>query len=48
VFCMAFRTVACGLANINRLVFIPETKCVYCAVRAESLYKIRHVSSLKG
>jgi len=23
--------------NINRLVFVTETKCVYCAVRNESL-----------
>jgi len=25
------------LYNINRLVFITETECVYCAVRTESL-----------
>jgi hypothetical protein len=36
-----------GLRNINRLVFITQVECVYCAVRAES-YKTRHVSSLKG
>jgi len=28
------------LYNINWLVFIIETVCIYCAVRAESLNKI--------
>jgi hypothetical protein len=28
-----------ALYSINRLVFITETECVYCAVRTESLYK---------
>jgi hypothetical protein len=37
------QTVTFSLGNINRLVFITQTECVYCAVRAESLYKIRHV-----
>jgi hypothetical protein len=27
------------LYNINRLVFITEVECVYCAVQTESLYR---------
>jgi hypothetical protein len=42
------QVVTFGLGIINRFVFLTETECVYCAVRAESLYKIGHVSSLKG
>jgi hypothetical protein len=37
-----------GLGNINSLVFVTEMERVYYALRAESLYKARHVSSLKG
>ena len=32
-------TVTFALYTINRLVFITEVESVYCAVRAESLYK---------
>jgi hypothetical protein len=32
------RTAIISLYNINWLVFITETQCVYCAVRTESLY----------
>jgi hypothetical protein len=42
------QTVTFGLGSINRRVFVTETGSVYSAVRSESLYKIRHVSSLKG
>ena len=37
-----------SLYNINRLVFITETECVYCAVRTGSLYERDYVSFLKG
>ena len=38
VFCVDLRTTAIiSLYNINWLVFITETGCVYCAVRAGSL-----------
>jgi len=30
-----------SLYKINRLVFITETECVYCAVRAEFLNRIQ-------
>jgi hypothetical protein len=42
------QTATFDLGSINRLISIAETECVYCAVRAESLCKIRHVSSLRG
>ena len=32
------QTAIISLYNINRLVCITETECVYCAVRTESLY----------
>jgi hypothetical protein len=32
-------TVPFALYIINRLMFMTEAECVYCAVRAESLYK---------
>jgi hypothetical protein len=35
------QTAVISLYNINWLVFITETECVYCAVRAESLSKIQ-------
>ena len=34
--------------GISRLVFIAVVESVYSAVRADSLYKADHVSSLKG
>jgi hypothetical protein len=34
--------------DITWLFFITEVQSVYCAVRAESLYKNEHSSSLKG
>jgi hypothetical protein len=41
------RTKISALYSINRLVFITETGCVYCAVRTGPLNKIDHVASLK-
>jgi hypothetical protein len=39
VFCMDLRRNShISLYNINRLDFITEVECVYCAVRTESLY----------
>ena len=38
--CIWEQTVIFSLYNINRLVFITETECVYCAVRTEYLYII--------
>jgi len=35
------QTAIISLYNINWLVFITETECVYCAVRAGSLYIIQ-------
>jgi len=35
------QTAIISLYNINWLVFITETECVYCAVRTESLYIIQ-------
>ena len=34
--------------KVNWLVFITVVESVYCAVRADSLYKADYVSSLKG
>jgi hypothetical protein len=36
------------LNNINWFFFITEVEGVFCAVRAEFLYKNEHISSLKG
>jgi hypothetical protein len=36
------------LYDIYRLVFVTDVESVYSAVRAESLYKNEHSSSLKG
>ena len=36
-----------SLYNINWLVFITETECVYCAVRTGSLYVMRFSLSLQ-
>jgi hypothetical protein len=41
------QTAIISLYSINWLVFITEVESAYCAVRAESLYKNEHVSSLK-
>jgi len=41
-------TLSFALYIINRLVFITEAECVYSAVRTESLYKTRYVSSSEG
>ena len=42
------QTAIISLYNINRLVFITQTQCVYCAVRAGSLYIIQfNLESLK-
>jgi len=38
--CISEQTAIISLYNINWLVFITETECVYCAVRTESLYLI--------
>ena len=35
------QTAIISLYNINWLVFITETECVYCAVRTESLYTVQ-------
>ena len=35
------QTAIISLYSINWLVFVTEMKCVYCAVRTESLYKIQ-------
>jgi len=40
---MCFAQISEQTAGINRLVFITETECVYCAVRTESLNIIRVV-----
>ena len=37
-----------SLYNINWLVCITETGCVYCAVRTESLYIKRTISSIQS
>jgi len=38
VFCVDLRkTAIISLYSINRLVFVTETECVYCAVRNECL-----------
>jgi len=42
------QTAIISLYNINWLVFIAETECVYCAVRTGYLHKAAYVSSLKG
>ena len=42
VFCVVLRTTAIiSLHNINWLVCITETECVYCAVRTEYLNRIQ-------
>jgi hypothetical protein len=40
VFCVDLRTAIISLYNINRLVCIPQTGCIYCAVRTWCLYII--------
>jgi len=35
------KTAIISLYSINRLVFITDTECVYCAVRARSVYIIK-------
>jgi hypothetical protein len=40
------QTAIISLYNINRLVLITQTECVYCAVRTESLYIIQGNLSL--
>ena len=40
------QTAFISLYNINWLVFIPETKCVYCAVRTES-FNTFHIASIR-
>jgi hypothetical protein len=42
------QTAAFALYDVNRFVFITEMESVYYAVRAESLYKNEHSSSLKS
>jgi hypothetical protein len=40
VFCVDLRTAIISLYSINWLVFITETECVYCEIRAGSLHII--------
>jgi len=42
------QTAIISLYNINGLVFITETECVYCAVRAEYYLSRINLSLLKG
>ena len=42
------QTATFALYIINWLVFITVVESVYCAVRADSLYKADYVSSVKG
>ena len=42
------QTATCAAYSINWLVFITETKSVYCEVRTGSLNKTACASSLKG
>ena len=46
--CISEQTAIISLNNINWLVFITETECVYCAVRAGSLNQSDSISSFKG
>jgi hypothetical protein len=46
--CISEQTATFALNNINWLFFITAVESVYCAVRAESLYKNKHNLSLKG
>jgi hypothetical protein len=41
---MSEQTAVIPLCSVNLLVFITGAKCVYCAVRAESLHTIIHVN----
>jgi hypothetical protein len=42
------KTVIISIYNSNRMVFIPETECVHCAVRTKSLNTIRLILVFKG
>ena len=45
MFCVDLKTKSdYFLYNINGLVFITNTKCVYCAVRKENLYIIQKIN----